>query len=190
MVELSYQALRENINMKKSIKCILPLLVLSILLLSASSNAGQFKVTRVTDGDTIKVRGASSEATIRLVGIDAPETSKSKREPGQPYSQQSMKYLAGMVLNKSVEVREYGRDQYGRVLGVVFLDGQNINLEVVKVGLAEVYRGKPPRGFELAAYQGAERIAKEANRGMWVQGKKYISPYEWRKKQRGGQHGN
>ena len=45
---------------------------------------------------------------IRLVGIDAPETAKGKRKPGQPYSQKAKKYLAGMVLNKVVDVKGYG----------------------------------------------------------------------------------
>jgi hypothetical protein len=41
-------------------------------------------------------------------------------EPGQPFSQKSTKYLAGLVLNKSVLVKLYGTDRYGRTLGVVF----------------------------------------------------------------------
>jgi micrococcal nuclease len=78
---------------------------------------------------------------IRLVGIDAPEVSHKKYEPGQPFGQQSTKHLAGLVLSKTVEIKSHGPDRYGRSLGEVFLDGNNINLELVKAGLAEVYRG-------------------------------------------------
>jgi endonuclease YncB( thermonuclease family) len=56
--------------------------------------------------------------TIRLVGIDAPETSKKKNQPGQPFSRKSTKYLASLVLKKSIEVKSYGTDRYGRTLGV------------------------------------------------------------------------
>ncbi|MHC4215299.1 MAG: thermonuclease family protein, partial [Planctomycetota bacterium] len=35
-----------------------------------------------------------------------------------------------------------GTDRYGRVLGVVYFEGKNINIEMVKAGLAEVYKGK------------------------------------------------
>ena len=83
---------------------------LYVLCLTFSGFAAEFKVTRVVDGDTIKVRSISGETTIRLVGIDAPEVSHKKREPGQPFSQQASKYLAGLVLNKTVDIKEYGHD--------------------------------------------------------------------------------
>ena len=76
------------------------------------SLAAQYKCTRVTDGDTITVTQNGFKTTIRLVGIDAPETSKKKHEPGQPFSQASTKYLAGMVLNKNVDIVSYGNDRY------------------------------------------------------------------------------
>ena len=157
------------------------IVVVFLLAVSANSLAGQFKVTRVTDGDTVKVAGNDEKMTIRLVGIDAPETSKKKNEPGQPFSRKSTKYLASLVLNKSVEVKSYGTDRYGRTLGVVFVSGKNVNLEMVKAGLAEVYRGKPADGLDPEPYWSAEAEAKKAGIGMWSLGDKYISPKEWRR---------
>jgi endonuclease YncB( thermonuclease family) len=146
--------------------------------------AGQFKVTRVADGDTINVVGNGKKEIIRLVGIDAPEISRKKHKPGQPFSQKSTKYLASLVLNKMVDIKSYGQDRYGRILGVVYVNGMNVNLEMVKAGLAEVYGGRPAPGFDNDPYWEAEKEARQATRGMWVQGDKYISPREWRKMQR------
>ena len=157
------------------------IVVVYLLVVSANSLAGQFMVTRVTDGDTVKVTGNDVKMTIRLVGIDAPETSKKKNEPGQPFSRKSTKYLANLVLNKSVEVKSYGTDRYGRILGVVFVSEKDMNLEMVKAGLAEVYRGKPADGLNLGLYWNAEAEAKKAGTGMWALGDKYISPKEWRR---------
>lgn len=56
-----------------------------------------------------------------------------------------------------------------------------MNLEMVKVGLAEVYRGKPPKGLDLKPYWDAESAAKKAGVGMWSWGDNYISPREWRR---------
>ena len=116
-----------------------------------------------------------------LVGIDAPEKSRKKHDPGQPFSQASTKYLASLVLNKYVDIVSYGNDRYDRTLGVVYVDGKNVNLEMVKAGLADVYRGKPAKGFNNGPYQKAEDEAWSVGKGMWSLEDKYISPREWRK---------
>ena len=157
---------------------------LILFVLPAICFAGLFKVNRVTDGDTIKVSGNGSKITVRLVGIDAPETSKKKNEPGQPYSKKSTKHLAGLALNRSVTVKSYGTDRYGRTLGEVFVNGKNVNLEMVKVGLAEVYRGKPAKGLDMNPYWKAEADARKAGIGMWSLGDNYISPKKWRRMHR------
>ena len=138
----------------------------------------------LSDGDTVKITGNGEKITVRLVGIDAPETSKKKNQPGQPFSKKSTKYLASLVLNKSVEVKSYGTDRYGRTLGVVFVGDKNVNLEMIKAGLAEVYRGRPAKGLDIKPYWDAESGAKKAGIGMWSLGDKYISPKEWRRMHR------
>ena len=162
-------------------------LMISILItvtLPLVSLAGQFKVTRVYDGGTVKAEGHDIEIKIRLVGIDAPGTAKGKGKPGQPYSQKAKKYLAKMVLNKVVDVKGYGLGPYNRVLGVITSEGQNVNLDMVKAGLAEVYRGRAPHKFPLLPYWQAEKEAKDDKRGMWSLGDEYISPKAWRKMKR------
>ena len=157
------------------------ILLLLTLCYSIPLHAAQYKCTRVADGDTITVTQNGFKSTIRLVGIDAPEKSRKKHEPGQPFSQSSTKYLAGLVLNKYVDIVSYGNDRYGRTLGVIYVDGKNVNLEMVKAGLAEVYRGKPASGFDNGPYERAENETRSAGIGMWSLGDKYISPKEWRK---------
>jgi endonuclease YncB( thermonuclease family) len=146
--------------------------------------AGQLRVVRVIDGDTIKAVSDHMEIIVRLVGIDAPETSKKKNEPGQSYSRKATRHLASLVLNKIITIKEYGADRYGRILGVVFVNGTNANLEMVKAGLAEVYRGPQPRYFNVKIYQDAEAEAQKARQNIWSLGDKYISPRKWRRGQR------
>ena len=167
--------------MKRNCLILSSLIVLTLIIPSISL-AGQFKIIRVYDGDSVKAFGHDIEINVRLAGIDAPETSREKRDPGQTYSQQAKKYLASVVLNKSVDIKGYGLDRYSRILGVIYLGDRNINLEMVRTGLAEVYRGKPPNGFDNASYLEAEKRAREAKTGMWSLGDKYISPKDWRKR--------
>lgn len=73
-------------------------------------------------------------------------------------------------------------DRYNRILGVIFVGDINVNLEMVRMGLAEVYHGRPPRGVDISPYLEAEKAALEAGGGMWVQGDKYVSPRECRRR--------
>jgi endonuclease YncB( thermonuclease family) len=84
-------------------------------------------------------------------------------------------------LNKKVDIVSYGNDSYDRTLGVVYVEGKNVNLEMVKAGLAEVYRGKPAPGFDNGPYEKEEDEARRAGKGMWSLGDKYVSPKEWRR---------
>lgn len=163
------------------LKIYAPIAVLCLLLFVTASYAAQFKVTRVSDGDTLKAESQGIEITVRLVGIDAPETSRKKNQPGQPFSKRAKLHLTKMVLNKIVEIDGYGLDRYSRMLGVVYVDEKNVNLELIKQGLAEVYRGRPPKGLDLETYWKAEAEAREARLNMWSLGDKYISPKDWRK---------
>jgi len=166
--------------MKRCLKTILILFSI-ILILPTLATAAQYKVTRVYDGDTILGVGHDITIKVRLVGIDAPERSRNKRDPGQPYSQQATKHLSGLVLNKVVDIKGYGLDRYNRILGEIYLNGKNINLEMVQLGLSEVYNGRHPKDFIVDPYLIAERKAKTALKGIWGQRGKYISPQEWRK---------
>jgi micrococcal nuclease len=158
------------------------LILILVLILPFHSLAGQYQVYRVIDGDTFIVKHGSIKITIRQVGIDAPELSNKKRKDGQPFSRQSTQHLAGLVLNKQVDVKSYGADRNGRTLGEVFLmEGKNVNLEMVQAGLAECYRGRPASGMDMEPYRQAEEEAKAAKRGMWELGDKYVSPMNWRR---------
>jgi endonuclease YncB( thermonuclease family) len=160
--------------------------VFLIVLLLASVNtaqAGEFKVVKIYGGDSFAAIGHDIEIKLRLMAIDAPETGK-KGEPGQPYSEEAKKHLTGLVYGKVVDVKGYGVDRYNRVLGVVYVDGKNVNLEMVKAGLAEVYRGKIRKDFELLPYTVAEQQARIMQKGMWSTGTIHVSPRAWRKGKR------
>ena len=139
-----------------------------------------FKVTRVFDGDTIQVEGSGLSFKIRLVGIDSPEMGR-KKQKNQPYSRQAKKKLIRLADKKNIFVKQYGTGSYNRVLAEVFVNTININLEMVRSGLAEVYQGKPAKGLDTKAYFQAQQAAKKSTKGMWNQGSAYKSPRQWRK---------
>ena len=163
---------------------VLPL-VIFLLVLATAAHAGEFKVTRVYDGDTIQAVGHDVEIKVKLINIDAPEISHKRGQPSQPYAQKAKEHLTKLIQGKVVDVKGYGLDRYDRVLGVVYLNGKNINLEMVKEGLAEVYRGKVTRtDFKLMPYHAVEREARNLQKGIWSMGTIYVSPKVWREKGR------
>ena len=162
------------------------------LLLSFSLFAEEIagRVVRVADGDTITVlvsggtRPVASEPvgsrvprdrtseSIRLHGIDAPEIK-------QAFGNASRKFLSGLVANREVRVTYSKRDRYGRIVGIVYLDGRDVNLEMLKVGLAWHYK----KYDSTPAYAQAEADARAAKRGLW-QDKSPIEPESFRKTKR------
>lgn len=147
---------------------------------SIKNQALSFEVLKVYDGDTIKVKGMGLIFKIRMVGIDAPEIGY-KGQKSQPFCQQAKNYLSQKVTGKYITLKSYGLGGYSRQLAEVFIHGNNINLEMIRVGLAEVYRGRKPKSLDSAAYYSEEQKAKDTKRGMWVQGSAYKSPQQWRK---------
>jgi micrococcal nuclease len=138
-------------------------------------------VTHVADGDTITVITANqTKLRIRMVGIDAPETPKGTKFPGQPYGKEA--YLKQLVEGKQVKVEIYGVDRYKRLLATIFLDGKDINLAMIEAGLAEVYRGPESGNPYTQQYRGAEDTARSAKKNMWIQGDTYESPRAYRKR--------
>ncbi len=149
--------------------------------LRSKENKGyRFSVVKVFDGDTVKVTGLDLTFTIRMAGIDSPEIGYDGR-PSQPYCRRAKNYLEGLLSGKKVEIKSHGTGGYNRQLGEVFLDGVNINLEMIKAGLAEVYQGRLPKGLDAKAYNDAQTKARKNRKGMWVQGRSYVSPKKWRK---------
>jgi endonuclease YncB( thermonuclease family) len=132
------------------------------------------------DGDTINVVENDKEITICLVGIDAPELSRIKHVPGQPFCLKAKEYLSALVLNKVVNIKFYGKDESGKSLGEIFVEKVNINIEMLNAGLAEVYRGMPAQNLEIFTYRDAEKKAKEAVKGIWELRDQYFSSWDWR----------
>lgn len=139
-----------------------------------------FRVLKVFDGDTIKVTGFDLTFKIRLVGIDSPELGF-KGQKSQPFSQKAKHYLENLLDNRKIAIQSYGTGAYNRQLAEVFVNNKNINIEMIRAGLAEVYKGRRPKNLDSQIYLEEETSARRAKKGMWIQDSSYKSPRQWRK---------
>jgi micrococcal nuclease len=91
-------------------------IILFVILLSSPqfTNAGQYHVIRVIDGDTIDVDDLKNKFTARLVGIDAPELGKGKYDQSQPFARTAENQLTSFVGNRIIDLKSYGADRYHR----------------------------------------------------------------------------
>ncbi len=169
-------------ELAKKFKFSLFLAAISFYLWLSPSSAASFLVTKVYDGDTVRVEFNGAVLYIMLLGIDAPELAGGPGHPSQPFAQKAKEALEDMILNKEVEIHGYGKapSPDDKILGVVFCNGRNINLEMVRMGLAEVYQEALPEGFDITLFLKAQTQAKAKKEGMWSQGADYISPRQWR----------
>ena len=138
---------------------------------AASGKTLEGEVTRVSDGDTIWVKGNGEQGKgvkVRLDRIDAPESK-------QDYGFEAKEYLNGRIGGKTVKVEWEKKDQFGRILGLVYLDGADINLEMVATGNAWHYA----HFDQTPEYAEAEKVAREKRLGLWAD-ESPINPYDFR----------
>lgn len=134
-------------------------------------------VERVLDGDTVILRGWRER--VRLANIDAPEMAHGHRQPGQPFSVQSTKWLTRKVQGKPVAVRCVDEDHYGRQICNLYLQGEHVNRELVRAGLAWANTASA-RYLRDKSILAVQREAQEQRHGLWVDGQP-VAPWKWRK---------
>lgn len=121
-------------------------------------------VMKVVDGDTLKL---SDGQTVRLIGVDTPETVHPTK-PVQYFGKEASAFTKQIAEGKTVtlEFDQQRVDKYGRTLAYVYLpDGRMVNAEIIKQGYGFAYVKYPFQRME--EFRSYEREAQEAGRGLW-----------------------
>jgi len=135
-------------------------------------------VVGVTEGDRITVNSFGTEIHVRLYGVAAPQTAKVDKftgwyKAGQPYAEDAFRALSIKVLHQQVkvEIRNtvlFKNDPTQLAVAIVYLDGRNINLEMLNDGWGWAYK-KFMNKADLAHYLATERAARTKKNGLWLQ---------------------
>jgi len=125
---------------------------------------GQYKVTRVIDGDTIVLETGEK---VRYIGINSPEMN-SKNRTTKCFAEKSLDKNKELVEGKIVKLEKdiSETDKYDRLLRYVFVDGMFVNEYLVREGYAKVSTFPPDVAYQETFLQ-AERISREEKRGLW-----------------------
>ena len=142
---------------------------LGLLFWSVPAHSENAVVVRVIDGDTITVQIAGAIRTIRLLGVDTPET-KHPTKAVQPLGPEASAFTQAALDRQTVRLEadpaDDQVDRYDRLLRYVYLDGKNFNARLIREGYATAIRAFPySRKREFLRL---EAQARQERRGIWA----------------------
>ena len=127
-----------------------------------------YKVARVVDGDTIKIEYNEKQFSVRLIGVDTPESvhsdSKKNIEEGEIASDYTKKRLENKEVKLEFDVQP--RDKYNRLLAYVYIDGKMYNKELLEKGYARLATF-PPNVKYVDEFTKIQKKAMDNNKGFW-----------------------
>lgn len=128
-------------------------------------------ISKVIDGDTVET---STGEKIRLKGINTPEKDMFV------YSE-AKEFLNELILNETVQLVSFGEDRYGRKLGYLFFEGENLNAKILENGFGHLYVYEDDK--YTSDLRKAEEIARENEIGIWKKSENYgcllIEEFVW-----------
>jgi micrococcal nuclease len=175
--------MRMHQGLGKVLGCVLISVVLSLSLAGPVMSGNEpATVKRVVDGDTLKIIYQGQEESVRLIGIDTPESKrnqKARKDAGRSgkdvdqitaMGKEAAKYMRtiareGDRVNIEFDVQK--RDKYRRLLGYAYLEnGHMLNEEIIKAGYASPMT-IPPNVKYQDRFLKLYREAREAGRGLF-----------------------
>ncbi len=128
-------------------------------------------VVNIIDGDTFKVLRNGKKVTIRLYGVDTPES-------GQDYGDDAEQYLRKHINESTVKVYPITEGVYGRTIATVYYKGIFINKILIRNGYAWVYDKYCHKDI-CSEFRHLERKARRMQKGLWAQ-EDVTSPWNFR----------
>ncbi len=156
-----------------AVMSILIILGLSLPDPNFASDNFQAKVIKIIDGDSLVVRYQGKAIEVRMWGIDAPEWQ-------QPYSQKAKEFTRRRLTNRWVTIEPKDRDDYKRLVAVVWLGKESINEEMIERGLAWVHIYYCKESI-CNSWKDVEKKALNERVGLWA-GTNPVPPWVWKRK--------
>ena len=144
-----------------------------LIIFPILASAGQYKVIRVVDGDTIVVRYNGKYEKVRLLCVNTPESVHPDKKQNIPMGKVASRYVEKKLLD------EYGRyvdlkfemdrirGNHGRLLAYVFVNGKNLNIDLVRQGLSPYYTKYGRSQKYDAEFRVAEKQARKEKLNIW-----------------------
>ena len=140
---------------------------------AAPPEAPLYRVASVIDGDTLLVDREAGRESVRLIGIDAPETGDGRTLLecfGREARTEARRLLSGRHVRLATDPSQDERDRYDRLLAYVWLeDGTFVNQAMVETGYAFEYTYDLPYRYQRELRAAGEH-AMASGAGLWAPG--------------------
>jgi len=145
------------------------ILTLFFIIIPGVVFADQYKVIRVVDGDTIVIRYNGKHEKMGLLCVNTPKSVHSNEKQNITIAEVAFRYTQKKLTGKYVdlEFESWLRGRYGVLLAYVFVDGKNINLELVRQGLSRynIKYGQSKKYHN--EFKVAENLARKEKLNIW-----------------------
>lgn len=136
---------------------------------ATESQPGLYSVSRFIDGDTIAVTMGDTAETVRMIGVDTPETHR-PNTPVQCYGPAAAAFTKNLIGNNKVrlqaDAKSQNRDRYNRLLRYVYLpDGRLVQQRLIQEGYGFAYTQFP--FTKSAEFVDSQETAQQAGKGLW-----------------------
>jgi len=131
---------------------------------------GDVTLDKAIDGDTISVIYKGNKESVRFLLVDTPETAH-PRLGAQPYGKEAKEFTKQVVENADKLQLEFdigqNRDKYGRLLAYVYADGEMVQKQLLKKGLARVAYIYDPNTRYVDIFTDIQKEAQKSGIGIW-----------------------
>lgn len=157
------------------------ILIISAVLISGCTQiesgepGDQAHITEVVDGDTLEAEIRNNTVTLRLQGVDTPEVHTSNnvsewecnmtRQHLREYGEKASRFVKENYDDQEVRVVYRGEGYYGRTLASVYLNGTNLEKQLLRKGLAQTYESSSFE--EKQRFLQIESKTRRKEKGVW-----------------------
>jgi endonuclease YncB( thermonuclease family) len=141
----------------------------TIVAVQQPTSQTEYSVVSVVDGDTVKVSINGTTETLRLIGLDTPETVDPRKTVqcfGKEASNKAKELLTGKKVRIEKDATQGDKDKYGRTLAYIYVGDIFYNKYMIEQGYAHEYTYNTPYKYQ-AEFKLAQKTAETNKAGLW-----------------------
>ena len=102
-----------------------------------------------------------------MSGVKVARVARTPAEKSEPMGKESLDFVNSLCLQREVEISVENLDKVGGFIGSMYVDKNNLAIELLTRGLAQIHEYSASQCFNEKALYAAEQVAKDGRVGIW-----------------------